>query len=804
MKISWNWLCDYIKSDLSIDEVSAILTSIGLEVESVEKVETVKGGLEGFVVGKVLECEKHPNADKLRVTKVDLGDAFGVKNIVCGAPNVAAGQTVVVATEGTTIYLSNGESFVIKASKIRGEASEGMICAEDEMGIGESHDGIMVLSDDVKRGTLAKDYFNISSDIVFEIGLTPNRTDAMSHQGVARDLAAALSIRNIDFQYSPEGKQFEAASTSSDVKMLKIENKTKDASIFYGVVMSDVHITESPEWLKNRLISIGEKPKNNIVDITNYVLHDTGHPIHAYDYDKVKDGALIVKNLESNVSFEALTGSKFELKENDVVISDASSVLCLGGIVGGKNSEITSETKNVLIECAYFNATAIRKTSQRIEFKSEAAMKYEKGVDPNQTLDVITKSMNAIATISGAKKASDIIKTELETYDYWNVTMSKTKLDMYAGRKLEDPYVSKILEGLGIKILQFQEATWTLSVPRYKEDVTRDVDVIEEILRISGYDNVPYPSFLKSNLTYTGQLTMNEFENKISNLLVGKGFSEIMTNSISQSKYYSHPDRITLLNSMTAELDCLRTSLIPGFLEVIQHNVNRGNKDVAFFEIGSEYFKKETYSQSKKLTIALSGLVETQNWQHTKGVESSYFKLKGVVESLLARYTQNVTYVSSKNEEYSYIASLQVHNKNIGTIGELSKKVLKSFDIKQDVFVVELDMNVLYELQLQSKMRFKEISKFPSVKRDLALVIDEAVSYSQIEMICKKQLKESLSQIQLFDIFKDAKLGENKKSYAIRLTIQNKEKTMSDVEIDELIQGVLKKLNQELKAELRA
>lgn len=803
MRISWNWLQDYIQSELSIEEIGVILTSIGLEVESIEKIESIKGGLEGFIIGQVIECEKHPNADKLKITKVNLGAKYGVKDIVCGAPNVAKGQKVVVATEGTTIYLANGESFTIKASKIRGEASEGMICAEDEIGIGESHDGILVLPENLEIGTLAKDYFKISSDIAIEIGLTPNRTDAMSHSGVARDLAVALSIRNIDFKYNPLGKDLKEMVQSTNKLPISIENKSINTPIFYVVVLADIQVKESPDWLKDRLITIGEKPKNNIVDITNFILHDTGHPIHAYDYDKINQGQITIEDLTEKLSFDALTGQKFELNTGDIVIKDKNNVLCLGGIVGGKNSEISSETKNVLLECAYFNSTAIRNTSERIGFKSEAAMKYEKGVDPNQTDFVLQKSMSLVTELSGAKIASEIIKTVQTTFDFWNVTMSKPKLDMYAGRKLDLNTVDKIILGLGIEILSFENETWTLAVPRFKEDVTRDVDVIEEILRISGYDNVPYPKFLKSNLTYSGQKTINEFEDSIANFLVGSGYSEIMTNSISQSKYYTNPDKIQLLNSMTADLDCLRTSMIPGFLEVIQHNINRGNKEISFFEIGSEYIKVDQYQQNKKLVFALSGLKSIPNWQNIKGVESDYIQLKNSVEKLISKYSNQAIFLQEENEDYNYITSINIQNKKIGTLGELDKKVLKKFDIKQAVFIAEIDINVLFEISKNLKIRFKEISKYPSVKRDLALIVSNDITYQQIETIAKKQLKENLVSIGLFDIFKDVKLGVDKKSYAIRLTLQNIEKTMSDTEIDDMVNGLLKKLNKELQAELR-
>jgi len=806
MKISYNWLNEYLTyGKIEIEEIASILTSTGLEVEGIEKFESIKGGLEKFFIGEVIQCERHPNADKLSLTEVNLGETIGILKIVCGAPNVAKGQKVVVATEGAMIYLPTGESFAIKKSKIRGEESNGMICAEDELSLGSGHDGILVLDNSAKVGTPAASFFNISSDYVLEIGLTPNRTDAMSHRGVARDLAAAMQARGMACEFFPNGKTSFAPAIKKSDKSFSIKINTDKSPKFGGVIIEDLTNTASPDWMKNRLKAIGESPKNLLIDITNYLLHDLGQPMHAYDLSKIDSTEIIISELNTNLEMVALNGNTLKLNAGDIVINDKSNLIGLGGVMGSKSSEIAPETKSIFLEAAYFDAKSIRITSQRLNLRSESAIKFEKGVDPNGTEYALEKARNILATICTDAKCSDIKMESTQTFDFWHVTMSKQKLDVYANMSMDISKVEAILVSLGIQIKSFDGEVWTLSVPRYKEDVKREEDVIEEVLRIFGYNQLPYPKYLKSNLSFSQGLSMTQFESKVSNLLVGSGFQEIITNSISQSRYFTHEQPIMLLNSMTSELDCMRTSIFPCVLEVVEHNLNRDNKDLNLFEIGNEYFldKNGKYSQRKKLAILIAGLNEVQNWQKPKGAANDYFQIKSTIEKLALTLNLKLTYAESSNPQLNYGLDLILNQKTIGFIGEI-KVDTKLFDIKQRVYGAEIDMDYIYSIAKKEKIIYSEVSKFPNVKRDLAMLIDETVPFSQIELVCKKSLSQSLIEVGLFDIFKDKSLGENRKSYAIRLMLQNKEKTMSDKEIDSMMQKLISNLKKEVNAEVRS
>jgi phenylalanyl-tRNA synthetase beta chain len=806
MKISWNWLNEYLTCEnLTIEEASKVLTSIGLEVEAIETFQSIKGGLEHFYIGEVIRCEKHPNADKLSLTQVNLGENLGVKKIVCGAPNVAVGQKVAVAVEGAIIYTPNGESFSIKNSKIRGEESQGMICAEDELGIGEGHDGILVLDKDAEAGMPAADYFKIYTDTIFEIGLTPNRTDAMYHKGVARDLAAAINARGGECIFHEDGKtvfQFEQRLTG---RKLNIHSNTALASKFGGITIENISINKTPQWMIDRLSAIGESPKHLLIDLTNYILHDLGQPLHAYDLAKLDGEEIIVDELTRDTTMSALNGQELKLKEGDIVIRDRSKLIGLAGIMVSSDSCIDANSQSIFIEVAYFKSIAIRQTSQRLSLRTEAAVKFEKGIDPNGTEYAIRKAQSIILSIDKSAIAGELIMPVNKEFAPWEVTLTRVKLDLYANMSIEKEKVDFILMALGIVISQSNQETWSLSVPRFKEDVRREEDVIEEVLRIYGYNLLPYPKFLRSNLSFSKGLTTTQLENHISSLLNGNGYQEIITNSISQSRYYKLSEPIKLLNSMTSELDCMRSSILPGFLEVIEHNLNRDQKDLALFEIGNEYFqdKSGVYRQRKKLVLAVTGMHMSPNWQIPKGQPNDYFQLKSVIEKLIKDLKLDVLYAEAQDPNYNYGLQISLGQKKIGILGEfiIDKKM---FDIKQKVFVAELDFDIIYKSKLNEKILFQEITKFPAVKRDLAMVINQSVPFERLESIAKKTLAKSLDQVTLFDIFKDKSLGESKKSYAIRLQLSNKEKTLSDKEIDSMIQKLIGVYQKELNAEIRS
>lgn len=806
MKISWNWLNEYLTCEnLTIEEASKVLTSIGLEVEAIETFQSIKGGLEHFYIGEVIRCEKHPNADKLSLTQVNLGENLGVKKIVCGAPNVAVGQKVAVAVEGAIIYTPNGESFSIKNSKIRGEESQGMICAEDELGIGEGHDGILVLDKDAEAGMPAADYFKIYTDTIFEIGLTPNRTDAMYHKGVARDLAAAINARGGECIFHEDGKtvfQFEQRLTG---RKLNIHSNTALASKFGGITIENISINKTPQWMIDRLSAIGESPKHLLIDLTNYILHDLGQPLHAYDLAKLDGEEIIVDELTRDTTMSALNGQELKLKEGDIVIRDRSKLIGLAGIMGSSDSCIDANSQSIFIEVAYFKSIAIRQTSQRLSLRTEAAVKFEKGIDPNGTEYAIRKAQSIILSIDKSAIAGELIMPVNKEFAPWEVTLTRAKLDLYANMSIEKEKVDFILMALGIVISQSNQETWSLSVPRFKEDVRREEDVIEEVLRIYGYNLLPYPKFLRSNLSFSKGLTTTQLENHISSLLNGNGYQEIITNSISQSRYYKLSEPIKLLNSMTSELDCMRSSMLPGFLEVIEHNLNRDQKDLALFEIGNEYFqdKSGVYRQRKKLVLAVTGMHMSPNWQIPKGQPNDYFQLKSVIEKLIKDLKLDVLYAEAQDPNYNYGLQISLGQKKIGILGEfiIDKKM---FDIKQKVFAAELDFDIIYKSKLNEKILFQEITKFPAVKRDLAMVINQSVPFERLESIAKKTLAKSLDQVTLFDIFKDKSLGESKKSYAIRLQLSNKEKTLSDKEIDSMIQKLIGVYQKELNAEIRS
>lgn len=819
MNISYNWLKDYLDFDLSPDETSAALTSIGLETGGVEEVETIKGGLAGLVIGEVLTCVDHPNSDHLHITTVDLGDAEPVQ-IVCGAANVAAGQKVVVATVGATLY-SGEESFSIKKSKIRGEESFGMICAEDEIGIGTSHDGIIVLPSEAKVGTPAKEYYNIKSDYVLEVDITPNRVDAASHFGVARDLAAYLKQNGLKGALTkPSVDKFKTGETDGEIGV-QVDN-SEACPRYTGVTIKGINVTESPDWLKDRLMLIGLRPINNVVDITNYVLHETGHPLHAFDAKYITGNKVIVKSLPEGTKFTTLDEQERTLNGRDLMICNDTEGMCIAGVFGGLKSGVTETTTDVFLECAYFNPTWVRKTARRHGLNTDSSFRFERGCDPNDTLYVLKRAALLIQELAGGKIAGevkDIYPTPIKPFD---VELSYEKTFSLIGKNIGKDTVKNILASLEIEIKEEKEDLLSLIVPTYRVDVQRDVDVVEDILRIYGYNNVEISENLSSTLSYqTPTDKSNELQNIIAEQLTGNGFNEILNNSLTKEAYYNDSETypvnncVHLINPLSTDLNVMRQTLLFGGLESIAYNRNRKNSDIRFYEFGNCYFfdasKKEEgnilkeYSEELHLGLWLTGNSTTNSWAHADE-KTSVYQLKGHIENVLTRLGiphDKYEFKQLKNDIYSTAVTIETRNRVLGTLGIVSKKVLKAADINTDVFFAELNWDALMKEIKKHSVTFKEISKYPSVRRDLALLLDKAISFDQIEKIAYKNERKLLREVTLFDVYEGKNLPEGKKSYAVNFVIQDDEKTLNDKQIDSIMSKIQTSLEKELGAQLR-
>ncbi len=819
MNISYNWLKEYLDFDLTPDELSAALTSIGLETGGIEEVQTIKGGLEGLVVGEVLTCIAHPNSDHLHVTTVNVGQAESLQ-IVCGAANVAAGQKVIVALVGTTLY-SGDESFTIKKSKIRGEESFGMICAEDEIGIGTSHEGIIVLPADAVAGTLAKDYYHIKSEYILEVDITPNRVDATSHFGVARDLAAYLrqnvgkaELRKPIVSLFPENETDGAFS-------VRIENETA-CPRYSGVTIRGVKIQESPEWLKNRLSLIGLHPINNVVDITNYVLHELGHPLHAFDLNKLSGNEIIVKTLPQGTKFTTLDGVERELSENDLLICDSKGGQCLAGVFGGLDSGVSDSTTDIFLECAYFNPTYVRKTARRHVLSTDSSFRFERGCDPNDTVEVLKRAASLIIELAGGKVAGTIQDVYPQKIENTVVELTYKKVNSLIGKEIDSNTVISILNSLEVEILEETVEDLKLSIPTYRVDVTRDVDVIEDILRIYGYNNIEFGESLNSNLSYQSPTdTSYDLQTLISEQLTGSGFHEVLNNSLTKEAYYlqsgSYPvaNNVKVINPLSADLSVLRQTLLFGGLENVAYNRNRKNADIRFYEFGNVYRFDEAkkneenptaqYSEATHLGLWLSGNTISNNWAHADE-KSTVYHLKAYVENVLVRLgitLSNVTYVPFKNEIFSSALSITEKNKEIGVLGIVSKKVLKQAEIDSEVFFAELNWTALMKSIRKNKITYTEISKFPEVKRDFALLVDKSVAFADIERVAKKNEKKLLKSVSLFDVYEGKNLPEGKKSYAVNFVLQDEEKTLNDKQIETVMKKIQTALEGELGAQLR-
>lgn len=803
MKISYSWLKNYINTNLHPDNIAQILTDTGLEVESVEKIQTVKGGLEGLVIGEVLTKSKHPDADRLNVTTVNVGGEIPLQ-VVCGATNVEVGQKVVVATVGTTLY-NGDESFQIKKSKIRGEVSEGMICAEDEIGLGTSHDGIMVLDANAKIGIEAAAYFGIEDDFVFEIGLTPNRTDATSHIGVARDLAAALNLISACKITKPSVDGFKVDNTDLSIKVEILDSEK--CPRYSGVTLSGIEVKESPDWLKNKLKAIGLNPINNIVDVTNFVLHETGQPLHAFDADKISGKKIIVKTVAEKSIFRTLDDKERTLSSNDLMICNEKDAMCIAGVFGGLTSGVSTSTKNIFLESAYFNPVSVRKTAKFHGLNTDASFRYERGADPNITVYALKRAILLMQEVAGGKVSSEIVDIYPTQIEPFKIDFSFQNCDKIIGKQIDKAIIKKIISSLEIEIIEENDENLLLLVPPFKADVYREIDVIEEVLRIYGYNNVELPSLMSSALVYRQAVDPVKIINTISDLLVSQGFNEILSNSLTKSTYYLEKETLVrLLNPLSNELDVMRQTLLFNGLETVVYNQNRKSPNLKVFEMGKTYVKKDNkFEESSFLSLIISGNSTQENWNTTK-LPTNFSHIKGYVTSILEKFgMDNLNYVFNQNSSslYDYQLSYQLNEKELVQIGKVSSKIQKQFDITNEVFYAQINLDLFIKQAAKVKVQYKEISKFPTVRRDLALLLDNQVSYNQIEELALKNERKLLKHINLFDVYEGKNLEEGKKSYAVSFVFQDNEKTLTDVQVDKIIEKLIDTFSKELGAKLR-
>ena len=803
MKISYNWLKQFIKIEENSAETSALLTDLGLEVEVVEKFQTVKGGLEGVVAGRVLTCEQHPNADRLKVTTVDLGNGIPVQ-IVCGASNVAQGQIVPVATIGTTLYDKDGVGFQIKKGKIRDQESHGMICAEDELGLGTGHDGIMVLDESIVPGTPAAQIFHLENDEVFEIGLTPNRADAMSHMGVARDLKAGLLQRNISVELiTPSVSKFKV-----DKRTLKIDVDVQDAKLaprYCGVTISGITVGPSPEWLQNRLKSIGITPKNNIVDATNYVLHDLGQPLHAFDANRIT-GKIKVKNVEAGTKFTTLDDVERTLHAEDLMICDEKGPIALAGILGGKHSGVSETTNAIFLESAYFNPISIRKSAKRHSISTDASFRFERGIDSNITAYALKRSALLIQEVAGGEITSDIVDFFPRKIEDSPVFLHFAKAAKIIGQEISKETIKKILVSLDIKVNTMSDAGLGLVVPAYRVDVTREIDVIEEILRVYGYNNIGFSKKFNATVSYSARTEDYKVQNIISNQLVSLGFNEIMANSLTTADYVglsetvNEENTVRMLNPLSADLAVMRQSLLFSSLEAVSFNINRRNLDLRLFEFGKTYHKVEGgHDEIKHLTLIETGNRFDESWT-VPSAKSDFFLFKGYVESVLSRLgiekhkTQPV-----KADIFGEGIALYIGSECLVEFGTVKKSILKHFDIKQEVLFADFNWQAVHKL-VSNKVKFAEIAKYPEMRRDLALLLDKNQTFENVYRVAKLTEKSLLKNINLFDVYEGDKLPEGKKSYAVSFVMQDNSKTLTDGQIDKVMSKIMNNLETELGA----
>lgn len=801
MTISYNWLSDYLPETIAPAQLSKILTAIGLEVESLEVFEKIKGSLQGVIIGEVLTCKQHPNADKLKITTVHIGAAQPL-TIVCGASNVAVGQKVAVATIGSTIYPIHGEPITMKAAKIRGQESQGMICAEDELGLGTSHDGIMVLPSELVPGTPAAEYFKPYSDWIFEIGLTPNRMDAMSHLGVARDVCAYLSHHQKESKVqAPFTNGFKSDKTETPITVT-VENT--DACLRYaGITIKNVKVAPSPSWLANKLTAIGLRSINNIVDITNFILHETGQPLHAFDAAAITGNQVIVKTLAANTEFITLDEKKRKLDEQDLMICNAMAGMCIAGVFGGMASGVSETTTSIFLESACFHPTWIRKTSLRHDLRTDAATRFEKGVDISNTVNVLKRAALLIKEVAGGEICGDIIDIYPNPKPKASVTIKCHYLKKLSGKNYHPDQVKKILSALGFEIVKEGLDELWVDVPYSKPDISIPADLVEEILRIDGLDNVEIPQSITISPA-TEQLGIKEnLKEKIAAFLVGRGFSEIVTNSITNSTYFEHDDVtiVKMLNNLSTELDTLRPTMLETGLETIAYNINRKNNSLQLFEFGKTYHPQESgYREEEHCTLYITGKKNEQGWR-TKAVNNDFFDLKGITTAVLQWC--GLQHISIQETEQVGYFTVKAGKQNLGFLQEVSIQKLRNFDIKQPVYQLNINFNTLVKAVESIRVTYKEVNKFPEVTRDLSLVVDRNITYQQLEKVVQQAKPAKLQSMRLFDVFESDKLGANKKSMAVSFTFADDTKTLTDKEIDSMMQKLIGGFEKEIQAEIR-
>lgn len=810
MKISYSWLKEFINIDLEAEKVGNILTDLGLEVEGIKVFESVKGSLKGVVVGEVMTCVQHPNADRLKITTVDLGNGAPVQ-IVCGAPNVSAGQKVPVATIGTKLYAEDGESFVIKKGKIRGESSFGMICAEDELGLGNSHDGILVLDTKIKNGTPAAKLFDIKTDHIFEIGLTPNRADAMSHLGVARDLHAGL-LQQEEIKkklITPAVSNFHIDERTYKIKVEVANNKLVPR--YAGIVITDLKVGESPKWLREKLQSIDLKPINNIVDITNYILHGLGQPLHAFDADKISGKKVVVKNLPQGTKFTTLDGIERELHKDDIMICDGDdNPMCIAGVFGGENSGVTKDTTTIFLESAYFNPVSIRKTSKRHALNTDASFRFERGTDPEAVVFALQRAAILISEIADGTVVSDIIDIYPNKIEDFQVHLSYDRVHKLIGEEIPTETLKNILASLDIKINNQTSSGLGLTIPSYRVDVTREADIVEEILRVYGYNNIVIPQKLITSIESVKGTPKDKIENIAANLLVSHGFYETMANSLTKPDYVANSEvlqvekNVTMLNALSTDLSVMRQSMLFGGLESIVYNVNRKNNSLKFFEFGSTYHKNEVgYQEPKHLSLFVSGNLLKNNW-NVISQSADYFYLKGVLTTLMQRLgIMKLRTKALESDIFSEGISLQTGKLKLAEFGSVSKKILKDFGIKQEVFYADINWDNVLKKAGKTDVKVTDLPKYPEVKRDLALLLDNNVKFNDLYNTAFQTERKLLKEVDLFDVYTGKKLPQGKKSYALSFVLQDKDKTLNDKQIDKIMKKLQEIFIKKFGAELR-
>ncbi|WP_406843517.1 phenylalanine--tRNA ligase subunit beta [Flavobacterium soyae] len=806
MKISYNWLKQFIKTDWTSEQTSELLTDLGLEVEVVEKYQSIKGGLEGVVVGHVLTCEKHPDADRLKVTTVNIGLEAPVQ-IVCGAANVAAGQKVPVATIGTVLYDKDGVEFTIKKGKIRGQESHGMICAEDELGLGTGHDGIMVLEENLVPGTKASEVFQIADDEVFEIGLTPNRADAMSHFGTARDLRAGMLQRGVNVELiTPSVSNFRV-----DMRTLKIDVNVEEPALaprYCGVTISGITVHESPKWLQDRLKSIGLTPKNNIVDVTNYVLHELGQPLHAFDAAKIT-GKVIVKTLPEGTKFTTLDDVERTLHAEDLMICDEKGPLCIAGVFGGKKSGVTDSTTSIFLESAYFDAVSVRKTAKRHQLNTDASFRFERGIDPTITEYALKRAAILIQEVAGGKITCDVVEVYPKKVEDFSVLLNFSHVSKIIGQEIPKDTIKKILVSLDIKVNSVSDTGLGLTIPAYRVDVQREIDVIEEILRVYGYNNIEFSKKFNATVANSPRTEDYKVQNVIASQLNSQGFHEMMANSLTTAAYaklstvLKEEHNVTMLNPLSSDLSTMRQSLLFSALEAISYNINRKNSDLKLFEFGKSYHKYlNGYEEHKHLTLSISGNRNKESWtMPQKGTD--FFLLKGYVKGILVRLgIEKISNAPVQSDVFSEGTSICYNNDTLVEMGVVKKSILKHFGIKQDVYYADFNWDLILKI-ITGKIKYTEIPKYPEVRRDLALLIDEKTTYESIFNLARQTEKALLKDINLFDVYQGDKLPAGKKSYALSFTIQDNTKTLTDAQIDKIMSKLQQTFETELGASLR-